>query len=158
ADQWDTHEVQVNISFADGRVLNIFSPGKVHDPRGADGKPRILGAGPLSFELVEPFRHWRLRVDGEAGQTNVQAQIDGADEPGGAKGGLVPVELDLELRSAVPPAEWGTLLEEAGRVLATQEEGDLMGGPRFEQLNRVTGRFRAGDETYEVNGGALRIR
>ena len=66
ADQWETHDVQVNLAFADGRVFNIFGPGKVHDPRGGDGKPRILGAGPLSFELVEPFRHWRARVDGTA--------------------------------------------------------------------------------------------
>jgi prepilin-type processing-associated H-X9-DG protein len=39
ADQWDTHDVQVNLAFADGRVFNIFGPGKVHDARGADGKP-----------------------------------------------------------------------------------------------------------------------
>src|SRR3954447_24553582 len=59
ADQWDTHDVQVNIAFADGRVFNIFGPGAVHDPLGDDGKPRILGAGPLSFELVDPYAHWR---------------------------------------------------------------------------------------------------
>ena len=40
ADQWETHDVQVNLAFADGRVFNIFGPGKVHDPRGADGRPR----------------------------------------------------------------------------------------------------------------------
>ena len=56
ADQWDTHDVQVNVAFADGRVFNAFAAGAVHDPSGADGKPRVLGAGPLSFELVEPLR------------------------------------------------------------------------------------------------------
>ena len=66
ADQWETHDVQVNIAFADGRVLNVFQPGKVHDPLGRDGKPRLLGAGPLSFELVEPFTHWRMHLDGLA--------------------------------------------------------------------------------------------
>ena len=60
ADQWDTHDIQVNLAFADGRVFNMFGPGKVHDPLGADGRPRILGAGPLSFELIEPYRHWRF--------------------------------------------------------------------------------------------------
>jgi hypothetical protein len=43
-------------------------------------------------------------------------------------------------------------------VLATQEEGDLMGGPRFEQLFRATGTLRVGDETRELRGGGLRIR
>jgi len=157
ADQWDTHEVQVNIAFADGRVLNIFDDGKVHDPRGADGRPRILGAGPLSFELIEPFRHWRVRLDGMAGQTSIQAQIAGS-MPGQSSGEPVAVELDLDVRSAAPPWESGSLLEEAGRVLATQEEGDLMGGPRFEQLFRTTGQLRVGDDVHQIDGGGLRIR
>jgi hypothetical protein len=157
ADQWETHDVQVNIAFASGRVLNIFAPGKVHDPIGADGKPRILGAGPLSFELIEPFVHWRGRIDGLATETSTQAQMDGW-MPGANGGEHDPVELDLDIRSAVPPWESGSLLEEAGRVLATQEEGALMGGPRFEQLFRATGRLRVGDEERELNGGGLRIR
>ncbi|HKA15118.1 MAG TPA: hypothetical protein VKH41_08895, partial [Myxococcota bacterium] len=78
ADQWDTHDVQCNIALADGRVLTIFEPGKVHDPIGADGRARVLGAGPLSFELVEPFVHWRMRLDGAAVATSAEAQIAGA--------------------------------------------------------------------------------
>ena len=66
ADQWDTHDVQANIAFADGRVFTLFSPGPIHDPFGADGTPRVLGAGPLSFELVEPYGHLRMRFEGEA--------------------------------------------------------------------------------------------
>jgi prepilin-type processing-associated H-X9-DG protein len=156
--QWETHDNQVNIAFADGRVLNIFAPGKVHDPIGADGKPRILGAGPLAFELIEPYHHWRLRLDGVATVTSTQDQIEGW-QAGEGKGETVPVKLDLEVKSAVPPWEQGSLLEEARRVMETQEEGDLIGGPRFEQLFRTTGTLRVGDdETYEINGGGLRIR
>jgi hypothetical protein len=77
--------------------------------------------------------------------------------PGG-DGDDVPVTIELEIRSAAPAWEVGTLLEEAAIVLATQEEGDLMGGPRFEQLFRATGRVRAGDEEHELNGAGLRIR
>ena len=76
-DQWVTHDIQVNIGTADGRVFNMFAPGKVHDPLGADGKPRVLGAGPLSFELVEPFRHWKMRLDGLASESTSAKQIDG---------------------------------------------------------------------------------
>jgi hypothetical protein len=155
-DQWETHDVQMNLAFSSGRVCNIFAPGPVHDPLGADGRARILGAGPLSFELVEPFVQWRMRVDGGAVETSTAAQIDGW-MPGGG-GELVPIELDVDIRSAVPPWETGTLLEEAGRVLATQDEGDLMGGPRYEQLFRATGRLRVGDDEHELQGGGLRIR
>jgi hypothetical protein len=157
ADQWDTHDIQINIAFADGRVLNVFANGEVHDPIGADGRPRTLGAGPLSFELVEPYRHWKARIDGQAVETSTQAQIDGW-MPGQSGGDPVPVELELDIRSAVPPWECGTLREEAGRVLATQEEGDLMGGPRFEQLFRSTGTLRVGGVEHDVSGGGLRIR
>ena len=70
----------------------------------------------------------------------------------------VPVELELDIRSAVPPWENGELVPEAARVLEEQEEGALMGGPRFEQLFRSTGTFTVDGETRAVNGGGLRIR
>ena len=67
----------------------------------------MLGAGPMSFELVEPFVHWRLRVDGMAVETSTQAQIDGW-MPGMGGGDEVPVELEVDIRSAAPPWESGT--------------------------------------------------
>ncbi len=155
ADQWDTHDIQVNIGYGDGRVVEMVGSGKVHDPFGADGRPRVLGAGPLSFELVEPFRHWRLDLDGMAVDSTVQEQMAGRAS---GKEPSVAVELHIDLRSAVPPWENGALSAEAARVLAEQEEGDLMGGPRFEQLARATGTLRVGDRTHEIRGGALRVR
>jgi hypothetical protein len=155
ADQWQTHDVQVNISFPDGRVYNNFSQGKVHDPLGNDGKPRVLGAGPLSFELIEPFRHWRMRFDGLAVEGTVADQMVGnrpQTEPD------IPVEIEIDIVSAVPPWENGALLPEAKRVLDEQDEGGLMGGPRFEQLARATGRLRVGDRQHDIDGGALRVR
>lgn len=155
ADQWETHDVQVNMALADGRVLNIFEPGKVHDPLGADGQARRLGAGPLSFELVEPFRHWRMHLNGSAVENHVDRQMRGEGPAGGPR---VPVELELDIRSAVPPWENGGLLAEAARVLEEQEEGALMGGPRFEQLFRMNGRLRLDGEERELRGGGLRVR
>jgi hypothetical protein len=157
ADQWGTHDVQVNIALAGGRVLNIFEPGKVHDPIGPDGRARVLGAGPLSFELVEPFRHWRMHLDGTAVETSVDAQVRGAGRGQGPHA-RVPVRLELEVRSAAPPWENGALIAEARHVLETQDEGDLMGGPRYEQLFRTTGTFTVGDVEHRVNGGGLRVR
>jgi hypothetical protein len=142
-ENWDTHDIQFNLALAGGRVVTMFQPGEVHEPLGADGRPRILGAGGLRFELVEPFAHWRAELEGTGTEITVDDQLAGWF-PGG-EGTPVPVELEVDIRSAVPPYEPGTLLEEAGRVLATQEEGALMGGPRFEQLFRATGRLRVGE-------------
>jgi prepilin-type processing-associated H-X9-DG protein len=157
ADQWNTHDVQVNVAFADGRVFNIYGPGEIHDPcGGSDARPRILGAGPVSFELVEAFGHLKLRVAGEAMATSATAQIAGALR---GEGEPVPIEIEADLRPAVPPFMNGALLEDAKLVLDTQEEGDLMGHPwRFEQLCNATGRLRVGDEEYLIEGGANRIR
>lgn len=155
ADQWDTHDVQVNIATGDGRVLTMFTAGAAHDPTGADGRARTLGAGPLAFELVEPFQHWRLRLAGLAVESRVERQIAGTRPTGEA---TVPVALELDLRSAVPPWENGALLPEARRVLEEQDEGALMGGPRFEQLARATGTARVGGDEHAIDGGALRIR
>jgi hypothetical protein len=151
ADQWDTHDLQLNLAFADGRVFNVFGPGAVHD-----GGPDTLGAGAMSFEVVEPYGHLRVRVAGEACATSVDAQIAGAF-PG--QGEPTPIHLEVDLRPAVPPWMNGALSETAKRVLDTQEEGDLMGHPwRFEQLCRATGTLRIGDETHTIDGGANRVR
>jgi prepilin-type processing-associated H-X9-DG protein len=156
ADQWNTHDVQVNVAFADGRVFNIYGPGEIHDPFGSDARPRILGAGPVSFELADAFRHLKLRVAGEAMATSATAQIAGALR---GEGEPVPIEIEADLRPAVPPFMNGALLEDAKLVLDNQEEGDLMGHPwRFEQLCNATGRLRLGDEEYRIDGGANRIR
>jgi prepilin-type processing-associated H-X9-DG protein len=156
ADQWDTHDLQINIAFADGRVFNLLSPGAVHDPAGGDGQPRILGAGPLSIEMVEPFGRWVLRIDGQAHATHVDAQI-GGQFPG--EGELVSVRAEIDLQGAVPPWMNGALLPEARWVLEHQEEGPLMGHPwRFEQLCRSSGTVEIGAERFTIQGSANRIR
>ncbi|HEX3706522.1 MAG TPA: hypothetical protein VHV76_07800 [Mycobacteriales bacterium] len=158
ADQWDTHDVQVNLGLADGRVFYIYGPGAVHEPAGADGRPRILGAGPLSFELVEPYGLLKMRVEGEAVQTTVQEQMTGF-LPGMGSGDRTPVRMEIDIQPAVPPWQNGTMSEEAARVLSTQEEGDMVGVPwRFEQLCRATGTITIGDDVHRLDGGANRIR
>jgi prepilin-type processing-associated H-X9-DG protein len=158
ADQWDTHDLQVNLAFADGRVFNFLGNGPVHDPLGSDGQPRILGAGPLSFEVVEPYRHLRMRLDGTALQTSVQAQIDGWT-PWADGGDAVPIQAEIDIRTAAPPWEIGGLDAEAKRICETQEEGDLVGYPwRFEQLCRATGTVTVDGVRHELTGGANRIR
>jgi len=156
-EHWDAHEIQFNCSFADGRVLTMWGRAESHGAAGADGRPRHLGTGPLAFDLVEPFLRWHLHLDGPATETSVRRQLDGW-LPYGGDGEQVPVTLDVEIRSAAPPWECGTLREEAGRVLATQEEGAMMGGPRYEQLFRAEGRFTVDGRDRPIHGGGLRVR
>jgi hypothetical protein len=155
-DQWGTHDLQLNLALRDGRVVTIFGPHAAHHRVVVGDRAKTLGAGPMSFELVEPFRRWRARVDGIGRQTTVDAQMHGWAPGGDAQD--VPVSIELDVRAVAPAWEVGTLREEAARVLATQEEGDLMGGPRFEQLFRATGHVRVGDEEHALDGGGLRIR
>ncbi|MGN6474676.1 MAG: DUF7064 domain-containing protein [Mycobacteriales bacterium] len=158
ADRWDTHDIQVNLAFADGNVYSMYGPHPAHDPIGADGRPRILGAGPLRLEIVEPYAHLRITVDGVAQAMTVYDQMKGFF-PGQTGGDEVPVRAEIDLRPCVPPWENGTMSEEAHRVLAEQDEGGLVGIPwRFEQLSRATGTVTVGERTYSLNGGANRIR
>jgi hypothetical protein len=158
AGQWDNHEVQVNLAFADGRVYNVFGPGPSHPPAAAGGSPRVLGAGPLSFEVIEPYRHLRMTLKGTAVATTVQAQAGGWI-PGVGPGDQVEVQAEVDIRPAVPPWENGSTSEEARHILATQEEGYLMGYPwRFEQLCRATGTITIGGQERRLNGGANRVR
>lgn len=156
ADQWDTHDVQTTVRLPDDRVITCIYPGSVHPAAGADGRPRVLGAGPLRFELLEPFEHWTIQLDGPGTLVTVADQLSGW-LPGGP-GRPVDVRLDLEVRAAAPPWEPGTLRPEAGRVLATQDEGAVMGGPRYEQLFRSVGSLCVDGETFSLDGGGLRVR
>jgi hypothetical protein len=96
-----------------------------------------------------------MRLDGVAFETSLGDQMAGRLP---TRAPDVPVAIELDIRSAVPPWENGALVPEAGRVLAEQEEGALMGGPRFEQLFRVSGTFRVGGDEHRVDGGGLRVR
>ena len=156
ADQWETHDIQANLAFADGRVLNIFEPGKVHDPLGADGQARVLGAGRA---LVRARR--AVRGIGACTSTGWPSTTTSTRRwPESIRKGPRRCRWKSSSTSARSCHRGRTArsLAEAARVLREQEEGDLMGGPRYEQLFRMTGRLRVGDAVRDVRGGGLRIR
>jgi len=154
-ERWHAHDVQVNIASGDGRVFNRYGTGDAHDPLNAQGRPATLGAGPLSFECIDPFRHWRMRFDGRVHEWTCDEQIAGGQPPSKPS---VRVQVDVDLHSAVPPWVNGGLLPEVKRILEEQDEGALIGGPRFEQLARARGTVVIGDVEHRIDGGALRIR
>ena len=61
---WETHRYDCNFAFAGGRVLRESSRGLTRPSVGSDGRASILGAGPLVFRCIEPFRKWVVSYDG----------------------------------------------------------------------------------------------
>jgi hypothetical protein len=154
AANWDAHDIQVNIAFPDGRVYRLRDNGPSMPAEGPDGRPTVLGAGGLAFRCIEPFDTWTMTYDGKAVQTS------SADLVAGNKAGpLVDVSFHVEATMAVPPWVQGSLQPEAGDRLKTSVEGELMGGPRYEQLFRATGSVTiGGTNEFSFNGSGLRIR
>jgi prepilin-type processing-associated H-X9-DG protein len=149
---WEEHGLQVNVAFADGLVFRLRSDGKAWPPMDATGRPTVLGAGPLGFRCVEPFRTWTMTFDGEAAQTSTLDLLEG-----NTAGPFVEVRFDVETSMAVPPWIQGSLVPEA-RALLQGGEGNLMGGPRYEQLLRASGTIQIPGREHTFNGSGLRIR
>jgi probable F420-dependent oxidoreductase len=136
-----------------GKVYRARDSGQTLPALDAEGRPAILGAGPLAFRCVEPFRTWTATFNGTAAQTSTQALI--AAEPPGPR---VEIEFQVTAAMAVPPWIQGSLLPEAAERLKSSVEGDLMGGPRYEQLFRARGTLRVDGEKHVFSGSGLRIR
>ena len=69
------------------------------------------------------------------------------------------VQFEVEATLSAPPWIQGSLLPEARALLESSVEGDLMGGPRYEQLFRAAGSLRiAGEKQRTFTGSGLRIR
>ncbi|MGV0716714.1 hypothetical protein ABQE93_15030 [Mycolicibacterium sp. XJ662] len=153
ASSWEAHSIQVNVAFADGRVYRLRDDVPSRPVEGANGHPSVLGAGPLAFECVTPFDVWTMTFDGQAVQTS------SADLAAGHKDGpLMDLQFDVEAKMAVPPWIQGAMQPAADEQLKTTVVGDLMGGPRYEQLFRATGSVAAGGQRHAFSGSGLRIR
>lgn len=155
ASEWDRPMLSVNVAYPDGRVYIVRDYGESHSRIGPEGKPSILGAGPLRFHCVEPFRRWDVSFKGEAEAMTTRGQMNGA-LPGDSP--RVDLEFQVETTMAVPPWIQGTLSKEAAQILSGGEEAAAMGGERFEQLFRVKGMLRVGDDVHDFSGSGLRIR
>jgi len=152
--EWDAHDIWLDIAFPDGRTLSRRGNGPTHSAIAADGKPRIRGAGPLRFECVEPFKLWTVSFKGEAAEITAEGLIT---NPAPEERVMRDIEFDIEMTMAVPPWVPGSLLTEAGAVLSGGEQGEFM-SPRYEQLFRARGELRVGDERFSFKGQGLRIR
>ena len=154
ASNWDAHDIQVNVAFPDGRVYRLRTNGPSLPPLGPEGKPTVLGAGGLMFRCDEPFRVWTMTYDGAAVQTSSSDLVAGRKD-----GPMVDLKFDVQATMAAPPWVQGALQPAARNRLETSIEGNLMGGPRYEQLYRATGSVTVGEGTTQrFTGSGLRIR
>ena len=155
ASSWDQRRFQGNFAFADGRVLNGAGRGPAPSPLGPDGRPTILGAGPVTFQCLDPFRRWSLTFDGPAVDGHVSQQIHRTLDPNRR----TDVRLAVEMVMATPAWVQQTSAEKlAGMERTEAAEAGFMGiGYRFEQLFRAHGTFRVDGRTHDFNGTGLRI-
>jgi hypothetical protein len=157
---WDTPDVKLNIVFADGRAYRFRDVGKKHPTQDSDGRHSILGAGPLEFRCVEPFRLWTASFQGTAVETSSSALM-----VGNYGGPLVDVQMHLEATMAVPPWSMGSLSTEGATAYAAWEaakerigDSSIENGFRYEQLFRASGALQIRNDEYRFNGSGLRIR
>ena len=153
AANWDNHETQINVAFPDGRVYRLRGAGPSLPPEGPDGMPTVLGAGGLAFRCVRPFDTWTMTYEGKAVQTSSANLAAGKTD-----GPHVDVFIRVEAKMAVPPWIQGALQRDAGERIKNSVEGELMGGPRYEQLFWAKGTVTVAGDTHDFTGSGLRIR
>ncbi|MWA03291.1 hypothetical protein F8568_023510 [Actinomadura sp. LD22] len=151
---WDSHDIQVNVAFPDGRAYRLRDTCPALPAAGPEGRPTVLGAGGLAFRCVEPFGTWTMTYQGKAVRTSSADLVAGRTD-----GPLVDVAFEVEATMAVPPWVQGSLRTDASDVLRNSVEGDLMGGPRYEQLFRASGSVTVdAGGPQRFTGSGLRIR
>jgi hypothetical protein len=160
---WENHRFDCNFAFPSGRILRESTRGATYTPIGPDGRARVLGAGPMRFCCIEPFRTWRVTYDGEAFAGSVQQQIS---KEFGVYADAGPyhfprqkIAYDVELTMAAPAWVQDYRAEKlAGMTEQQKTDAGLMGyGYRIEQLFRAEGRLTIDGATKPFKAVGARI-
>lgn len=140
----------VCLALPDDRVYLVSEPHAPLPVEDALGRPRVLGAGPLRFECLEPFRRWTVDFDGRVAALDVTTHLHSGIARVGRDDGFatVPLRLHLDARMAAPPWFQGTHAPEGRHV---------PGEHRHEQLCTLVGEVEVDGRTTAFAGGGLRI-
>lgn len=149
ASAWDDRPYQANFAFPGGRVLDASGTGPGPSPIGADGRPTVYGAGPLTFRCLDPFRRWLMTYDGEAVDGTVDEQVHRKLD----RTNIVPVRVEVELRMETPAwVEDNSPEKLAAMSEDERKEAQNMGiGWRLEHLFR-------GEGTLSLDGSSRSFR
>lgn len=153
AEQWDRHEMWLDIAFADGRLYSRRGDGETQSAIGPGGKPTIRATGPMRFECVEPFQRWTARFEGPVAETSAQEILE---DPDFEEKKWVDVAFDIDMHMAAVPWQPGTMTPEAAAAMGGKQ-GDFM-SPRYEQLFHCTGKLTVDGKTHDFKANGLRIR
>ena len=121
-----------------------------HTPAGHEGRPRVLGAGPLRLACLDPLSRWRVTFEGDALAIDVDDFLAaGTPRPVPSdRTERVTLTLEVDARMVTPPWVQGTY----------DPEGDWVSGEqRLEQLCAVTGSVTVDGTETAFSGGGLRI-
>ena len=156
AHAWDNQMVQGNFTLPGGRVLDGFCVAKPHSPFDAEGRPTVMGAGPVSFRCIEPFRKWHVRWDGPAIDGTIEQQIAGKLDPAN----LTAAKYEAELTMATPCWVHNYPPELVAAMSPNQqaEAGQMGIGWRLEHLFRAEGTFTIDGQTRAFKGLGSRIK
>jgi hypothetical protein len=156
AHSWDDRMYQVNIALPGGRLLLDHSRGPVPSPIDDDGRPTIFGAGPVTFRMIEPFRRWRVTLDGNLSEGTVGDQIGSRPITGKS----VPTRFEVELTMETPGWVQDNSPDKVALMSKTDaEDAESMGlGWRIEHLFRAAGTFTVDGETRSFKGQGSRIK
>jgi hypothetical protein len=160
---WNRHRFDCNFAFPDGRVLRESARADTLPAIGPDGTASVLGAGPLSFTCLEPFRRWNIAYRGEVYDGTVQQQIEQTfsiyADTGPHNHPRVALEYEVEIEMAAPAWVQDYRHDQlAGMSEAQRRDAGLMGyGYRIEQLFRGGGTLKLGGETRAFKALGSRI-
>ena len=152
---WDNRLLQANFSFADGRVMSGAGRGPAPSAIDEDGRPSIIGAGPLTFRCIEPFKRWTMRFDGAARDGRHADQADGSFK---TTTRTAAVKLDVEMTMATPA--WVQEFSADLSKLSAQDAANAqaMGlGYRIEHHFRAHGTLEIDGSTRAFKGSGTRI-
>jgi hypothetical protein len=156
AREWENPLCTGNVCFRDGRALSAAAKEPKHSPFGPDGRPTVLGAGPLSFHCIEPFRHWKVLYDGTIASGSVAELIAGTFDPGRQ----VPFKLEFDLDLVTPAWVMDNTPEKLAKMSpADRLEAEYMGaGWRCEHCFLGGGRYQLDGKWHDFTGTGLRIK
>ena len=153
ASSWNNRRLQAAFTFPDGRALNGAARGAPPAAIDEDGRPTIIGAGPLSFRCIKPFRRWTMTYDGSALEGTVQEQIARSYGKRGSRHIKLHVEMTMVTPAWVQETNLDPQMSEIDRANAA-----AMGlGYRFEHHLRAVGTYEIDGRSYEFKGVGTRI-
>jgi hypothetical protein len=153
ATSWNNRRLQAAFTFPDGRALNGAARGAPPSAIDTDGRPTIIGGGPLTVRCIQPFRRWTMTYEGAALDGTVQEQIDRSHGKRGAK----HIRLRVDMVMVTPAWVQETSIDPNMSDIQKDNAAAMGLGYRFEHHLRAAGTYEIDGRTYAFKGVGTRI-